>query len=110
MWTLDEALDIIRRIQPKLKEINYHVCLGGGVQNNGSSDHDLDLYFLPLEDEYAGENKDLDIFNVMKVMHEVTGKLGRDINDTNYEHTRTIFNKKIRYMYQNKQIDCFIIR
>lgn len=48
MWTLDEALDLIRRIQPKLKPLGYHVCLGGGVLNIGSSEKDLDLFFVPL--------------------------------------------------------------
>lgn len=48
MWTLDIALELIRLIQPKLKSLGYHVCLGGGVLNTGKSAKDLDLYFLPF--------------------------------------------------------------
>ena len=47
-WTLDAALDLIRGLQPKTPDCGYHLCLGGGVLNNGRSDKDLDLYFLPL--------------------------------------------------------------
>lgn len=48
MWTLDDGLAVVRSLQPLTRQFNYHLALGGGVLNNGSSDKDLDLYFLPL--------------------------------------------------------------
>ena len=48
VWTLEDGLDIIRAIQPDTRKFGYHVCLGGGVLNKGSSHKDLDLYFLPM--------------------------------------------------------------
>ncbi len=47
-WTLEEALLLIRKVQPECKKFGYHLCLGGGVLNNGHSKKDLDLYFLPM--------------------------------------------------------------
>lgn len=46
MWTLLDALQLVRAIQPELKPLQWHVALGGGVLNIGQSDKDLDLYVL----------------------------------------------------------------
>ena len=48
MWTLDEGLEIVRDLQDMTREYDYHLTIGGGVVNKGSSLKDLDLYFLPL--------------------------------------------------------------
>lgn len=48
MWTLEDGLAVVRSLQPLTRQFNYHLALGGGVLNNGASDKDLDLYFLPL--------------------------------------------------------------
>lgn len=47
-WTLDEALPLIRGLQPHTRKFGYHLTLGGGVLNHGESKKDLDLFFLPL--------------------------------------------------------------
>lgn len=44
MWTLEQALVIIRLLQPKVYSMGWHLCLGGGVLNKGVSNKDLDLY------------------------------------------------------------------
>ena len=49
MWTLDEALVLVRELQPQLTQFEYHVALGGGVLNKGKSDNDLDLYFISFD-------------------------------------------------------------
>jgi hypothetical protein len=47
-WTLEEALHLIRLIQPKvMRDANYYLALAGGVLNNGSSENDLDLVAVP---------------------------------------------------------------
>jgi hypothetical protein len=48
MWQLDNALNIVRILQPASRKFGYHLTLGGGVLNKGQSDKDLDLYFLPM--------------------------------------------------------------
>lgn len=50
-WKLEEGLNLIRALQGRVREFGYHIALGGGVLNNGTSDKDLDLYFLPLEND-----------------------------------------------------------
>lgn len=47
-WNLNQGLELVRALQPKIKEFGYHVTLGGGVLNNGKSKKDIDLYFIPL--------------------------------------------------------------
>lgn len=47
-WTIEEALPLIRAMQPVTRNHGYHLCLGGGVLNKGMSEKDLDLYFLPM--------------------------------------------------------------
>lgn len=47
-WRLNDALSLIRSLQPHIKKVGYHTCLGGGVLNTSVSKKDLDLYFLPL--------------------------------------------------------------
>lgn len=47
-WQLHDALDLIRSLQVHVKPIGFHISLGGGVLNTGSSKKDLDLYFLPM--------------------------------------------------------------
>jgi hypothetical protein len=49
MWTLEQGLEVVRLLQPHSREYNYHIALGGGVVNNGSSEKDLDVYCLPLD-------------------------------------------------------------
>lgn len=48
-WTLNDALALVRAIQPKSRDFGYHLTLGGGVLNTGKSKKDVDLYFLPLD-------------------------------------------------------------
>lgn len=48
MWDLDDALALVRGLQPLVRQFNYHVTLGGGVLNKGRSAKDLDLYFLAM--------------------------------------------------------------
>lgn len=52
-WTLDEALRLVRGLQPEAKKFGFHVCLGGSVLNMGVSPKDVDLYFLPLRGKDA---------------------------------------------------------
>ena len=51
MWTFNNALPYISELQPRVKKCGYHLCLGGGVLNKGKSNKDLDLYFLPLDND-----------------------------------------------------------
>ena len=55
-WTLEDGLKLVRAIQGGCRLFGYHLTLGGGVLNKGQSDKDLDLYFLPLNNEKYKED------------------------------------------------------
>ncbi len=48
MWGINDALALVRELQPKLHLRKYHVAMGGGVLNKGYSEKDLDLYIFPF--------------------------------------------------------------
>jgi hypothetical protein len=45
-WTFEDALPIIRAIDPIARRCNFSLALRGGVLLRGESDRDLDLCFL----------------------------------------------------------------
>lgn len=55
-WTLDDGISLVRAIQQGCRKYGYHVTIGGGVVNKGTSDKDVDLYFHPLDN---GKSSDL---------------------------------------------------
>ncbi len=48
MWTLEQGLELIRSIEPKLREIDWYSGLTGGVLYKGESSKDLDIIVSPL--------------------------------------------------------------
>jgi hypothetical protein len=68
-WTLENALPIIRAIDPIARRCNFSLALRGSVLVQGESDSDLDLCFLceepgfcsvaRLKEEIAKEMPDL---------------------------------------------------
>ena len=46
MWTLDDALPLVRKIAPIAKRNGFSVALYGSVLEEGKSENDLDLFFL----------------------------------------------------------------
>lgn len=50
IWTFEDALPLVRAIQPDAKRFGYQLTLGGEVLDQGFSDHSLDLYGIPLEE------------------------------------------------------------
>lgn len=110
MWTLQEAQILINGLQPKLRKVDYHVTLGGGVLNNGFSPNDLDLYFLPLEDEstHPDDRKHPQYHSVMEILHDHFGVTGNYMED--YENLRTSYKVKLTYHLKNgKKIDAFVL-
>lgn len=80
MWTLEDGLAVVRSLQPLTRQFNYHVALGGGVLNQGYSDKDLDLYFLPLGHIKPKEGEDWEVKvkeNADKLLNFLEGMWGR---------------------------------
>lgn len=113
MWNLQEALELIRKLQPKLYSIGFHVCLGGGILNYGKSPNDLDLYIIPLEDEsHHPDDKRLvyskDFYTTL--LNFLINEFGEPHFNEDYENLRTTFKYKQFYLLNDKEkIDIFII-
>ena len=104
VWDLEQALELIRELQPQVKEFNYHICLGGSVLNTGWSTKDLDLYFLPLDNGMDAQLHSLADFLEHKLGESV------DISGERYRNSTSCYEYKLKFTYQNKRIDLFIIK
>lgn len=49
LWTLEEALELHRRLLPVVLDAGFGLGMTGGVLTNGTSDHDIDLVLYPLQ-------------------------------------------------------------
>jgi hypothetical protein len=47
IWTIGQAIALVRDLEPHLAEVGWHVALAGGVLLRGESAHDLDLVVYP---------------------------------------------------------------
>jgi len=106
-WTIEDALQLIRAIQPKIREFQYHVVLGGGVLNNGFSGKDLDLYFLPFGDTGIPSN----LPALLELLSEVLGTpapLGYTAVDHAYPPDALYGVNRYTYILDNRRIDVFI--
>lgn len=104
-WVLDEALTLIRSLQPETRRFNYHLCLGGSVLNKGKSDKDLDLFFLPMNN---GQDPDLPgLHDWLCSLWGDGEKLGGD--DERYEEDEGDYSLKVKFTYSGLRIDVFVI-
>lgn len=102
MWTLDDALKVIREAQPIIKEFNYHLALAGSVLNNGFSNNDLDIVALPLNIE----NVTPDEAGLLKYFADKNGEY-KDITDTD-EEGYVIVGHKLFQFKSPTPIDLFV--
>jgi hypothetical protein len=104
LWTLDDALTLVRALQPFTRQFGYHLTLGGGVLNVGSSTKDLDLFFLPLDN--GGVNRPDDLLSWLKLTFSSEAK---NIGGLHYGNDN--FNEMKQEMrYDGKRVDVFIGR
>lgn len=103
-WTLEGALDMIRALQPQTRQFHYHLCLGGGVLNNGQSEKDLDLYFLPLN--YNSGKPDIP--GLMKWLETVWGS-SEVIGGGEYPESEAPYIRRQKFRYGQQRIDVFIL-
>lgn len=111
-WTLNDALVIIRQIQPLIRKFNYHVAIGGSLINNGLSGKDADLYFLPLNN---GEENKID--ELKQFLDLIWGKsepmrptlmINGEPVVTDYLDSDT-FQMQEKYTVEGRRIDVFIV-
>jgi hypothetical protein len=103
MWTLAEAQTLIQALQPKVHALGYHVTLGGGVINRGSSEKDLDLFFIPKNGEDSAPR-------TIVVLLMGTFGIPRSLRDSpDYQANYTYHCKEMLMFHDGtKRIDVFI--
>lgn len=101
MWQLEEGLKFVRELQSVVKAVNYHVAIGGGVVNNGHSDKDLDLYFLPMDNGIVSVPARL--ANMLRVLWGDSTSLSETYDDKN-----SAYKDKLKFIVNGKRIDAFI--
>lgn len=47
LWTLEQGIELARRLEKIALEHNAHVALGGGTLHRGHSNKDLDIFVYP---------------------------------------------------------------
>jgi hypothetical protein len=97
-WTLDEAVALVRMLQPKLHAIKWHVALGGGVLNKGWSTKDIDLYFMPFSNETSKP--------VVPLLNKLWGK-PQPIEKAGYAPDHN-YAAKLKFQVGGRRIDAFI--
>ena len=102
MWTLDTALLLVRRLQPETRQFGYHLALGGGVLNAGESTKDLDLYFLPLDDQ--DEDPDMDA-----LIAWLAGNWGEWKSRIDARYNSKHYKAKRKYVFGDVRIDAFFL-
>jgi hypothetical protein len=103
IWTLAEALYLIKDIQSALKPLGYHVVLGGGVLNRGWSQKDLDLYFIPLTNDKQPDLAPL-------VNHLLTIFRQSDSDDASHRpNPYSPFRLQFEWTHKGRRVDAFIV-
>jgi hypothetical protein len=103
VWQIDEALDLVRLLQPLTRQFNYHLALGGSVLNRGRSDKDLDIYFLPLDNGDEVQPRELENW-----LGEVYGPAKR-LSGEAYKDDPSAYRSKVQLTHCGKRIDAFIM-
>lgn len=100
-WTLEDALVLIRALQPQCRQFSFHLALGGGVLNNGFSEKDLDLYFLPM-----GGVKPADQAGLSAWLEGVWGG-PKPLGENYPEEPPYVY--KAQFKYGQQRIDVFVL-
>jgi len=103
VWTLDGGLTLVRLLQPLTRDYGYHLTIGGGVINCGFSRKDLDLFFLPLDN-------DVDVPRPDALLQGLVPSLGpyEHLIDTEYVG-HDLCHHKVKFANNGHRVDVFIL-
>jgi hypothetical protein len=103
-WTLEDALVHVRGLQLFTRKFGYHLTLGGGVLNKGYSAKDVDLFFLPLDD-----NKTLrDPHGMLDFLTKIYPTTPVNISGDGYGRS-TLYTHKVKFNDgHGRRVDVFI--
>lgn len=107
MWTLEQAVNVVQAIEPSVRKLGYHTCLGGGVLHKGSSDKDIDLFFLKLHTD-GGTTRD-----IVMLLQAQWGEIASFFDDAEMvadyaAHTHPVAAVMGKIEFAGKRIDVFI--
>lgn len=73
MWSLTEAVNFMKLLDPYLKKVGYHAAIAGSVITKGESDHDLDLVVYPNDTTMQNRIELRDALNAsgLKLKHDL---------------------------------------
>ena len=66
MWTREEAIWVVERLEPLLAEVGAHCALSGSVMYRGTSDKDLDLIIYPHANKPLDVQENSPVSNVLQ--------------------------------------------
>lgn len=109
MWNMTQTIPLLKKLQPESRKYGYHVCMGGGVLNNWSSNKDLDLYYLPMNNEGKAKPKEL--------IHYLAGLWGKPEpigKSADYPHDALPYIAKLKFEFTGeddvkRRIDLFVM-
>lgn len=96
MWTLDEAIEFLRCINPWIQQFNYHCGIIGSIPIKGFSNNDLDICILPYENK-----KEVQEYGLTKYLDSIGA-----IPCAHYENRYRKVYKLIKE--NNKTVDFFV--
>lgn len=102
MWTLEEGLQVIRNIDPYVRDFGHCCALTGGVLFKGVSDKDLDIIITPFE------NDPKVIYN--RNHQELMNCINRNLESIKYQKIKANYIKELMYRFeiaQGKIIEIF---
>jgi hypothetical protein len=95
--TLQDAVAIVQRIEPKLAAIGYHTALTGGCLYNGGSEKDVDIIVYPHDPSK------LQLDETLQTVFAETGFIDR------YEASPDYVNRRVWiYGYEGVRVDFFM--
>lgn len=106
-WTLDEGLELIRKLVDPLKNVGYSIGVTGSVLIRGSSNDDIDLLVYPLSTSIQNEELAvqtlIDFGFILKYDVEQVHTAWRKMGSTDEKHVRL-------FRYDGRRVDVFFVR
>ena len=97
LWTLDEAIKLVRELEEVVKPVGYHCALGGSVLMRGESKKDLDIFVYPHQ---APHDRESDLIVALGGY----GLQAKRVVEFYADEKRVIFTK-----LNGKRIDLFLV-
>lgn len=115
-WVFKDAQELISAMRTKVNSYGYDIALGGSVVTNGASPNDLDLFFLPKNDNGTPLPVDLLMWLASKfgpgktIIPAATAPNGAAPANRQYVGPPpAIFTHKMRFDLAGRKIDVFVI-